>query len=561
MDTIAYQCDFRKQAILRAKENLFNIHPIEANTKKPHQKGYRQLATRNVRTLAKWAEKWPDANVGGIVPARLAVLDEDPRNGGDETLAELLRQNGQLARTPRVKTPGGGDHYYFYLPVGVRLKQCTKPGPGLELLSNGANILLPGSVGANGKLYEYEVSPVECNVAPLPDWLLTLALEKQRKPSISPGSDADRGDSFVLPASIKEGTRNQTLVRRAASLRSRGFAENEILTLLLKANTERCIPPLTENEVEKIAAWAGSKPAGQSAVSPDALETFANLEAAIKAAVWPGRFGFNCRRVAESLLALMLEKGKTQVDAGARFLSLRTGLSRATISRCCRALTDREKKTPHLIPRLFDCHFTRLRLDFIQFNAKTIRHEQTPHCYRVSQNIVTLRQDPLPERGGVEPLCLKMTIIHDAFRSRKGMTSSRAVVLEVIEQSEIHSAVELSERTRLTLVTAQRCLTELRKEGLIVKSKKVWHRTELDLDAVAKRRGSAGATARQRAEYERDRDNYEVDVIFRMGKARSPLKIVPAPERDATEDVKVDEPETEWSDVNVREEAREDVAA
>lgn len=541
MATITHSCDFGKQATLRAKENLFRTHPVEAGTKKPLLKGYKSLATRNARTLEKWAKKWPGANVGGIVPDRLAILDIDPRNGGDKTLAKFLCHHGSLERTVTVTTPSGGSHYYFFLPIGVQLKPYTKLGPGLELLSSSWNILLPGSIGDNGRSYQYEISPSECQVAPLPAWLLKLALEaqiKKRSVEYYLGPGGGRSDSFSLPSSIPDGTRTRALVSCAASLRSRGHSERQILALLFKVNEERCIPSVEQKKVESIAEWAGSLPLGQATALPEALAAFDNLEAAIRANDWSGRFAFNCRRVAEALLALMREKGKTSVDAGVRFVSLHVGLSRATTARCLRALRGREKKTRHSVPRLFDCRCTRLRADFVQFNAKTARHEQQTHCYSISRNIIKLRQDSLPREGGAELLCLKMMISHDAFRSKKGMSGTRAVALEAIERSEIHSAAELSEKTSLTLITAQRCLTEMRKEGLIQKEKKVWRRTELDLDTVAKKRGSAGATAAQRAQYERDRENYAERLAGFVGeessdvrKGERELTMVPAPER------------------------------
>lgn len=378
MTTIAYQCDFRKYSALRAQENLFRIHPVEAKTKKPFLRGYKSLATRNTRLLEAWSEKFPDANVGGIIPARLVVLDIDPRSGGHATLAKLLREHCALERTVTVRTPSGGKHCYFYLSHDVELKTCTKIGAGLELLAKNAHILLPGSVSANGKKYEYEISLAECNVAPLPDWLLDLALEKQR--AVSARLCSDRSDSFSLPSTIRQGERNRTLTSYAASLRAQRHSEQAILRLLLQANRERCTTALDDKEVKKIAAWAASKEAGQTATAPGALAAFDALEAAIINADWRGRFAFNCRRVAESLLSLMREKGKTQVNAGARFLALRCGLSHMTVSRCLRALSGREKKKLHTVSRLFDCRVTRLRKDFVQLNKKTARYEQQTHC-------------------------------------------------------------------------------------------------------------------------------------------------------------------------------------
>ena len=51
--------------------------------------------------------------------SRLLVLDVDPRNGGDRTLAELIAKHGQLPETIQQFTGGGG-----------RLPEEYIPGPG-----------------------------------------------------------------------------------------------------------------------------------------------------------------------------------------------------------------------------------------------------------------------------------------------------------------------------------------------------------------------------------------------------------------------------------------------
>jgi hypothetical protein len=67
-----------------------------------------------------------------------------------------------------------------------------------------------------------------------------------------------RTDFGVLP----EGRRNDGLMRYGAALRRRGKTQPEIAAELLKANLRRCRPPLSPDEVEKIAASVSRYPVG-----------------------------------------------------------------------------------------------------------------------------------------------------------------------------------------------------------------------------------------------------------------------------------------------------------
>ena len=63
---------------------------------------------------ARWGKN-PQANIGVATGARSGfwALDVDPRHGGDQTLAKLIRQNGELPVTVSVRTPSGGVHHWF----------------------------------------------------------------------------------------------------------------------------------------------------------------------------------------------------------------------------------------------------------------------------------------------------------------------------------------------------------------------------------------------------------------------------------------------------------------
>ncbi len=77
---------------------------------------------------------------------------------------------------------------------------------------------------------------------------------------------------FILPHTILEGSRNNTLYRYARSLKAQGAKPNELLIHLHKANRERCTPPLAGAEVEKIGgnAWtqADQPDFGRKAAQP-----------------------------------------------------------------------------------------------------------------------------------------------------------------------------------------------------------------------------------------------------------------------------------------------------
>src|SRR5262249_54102352 len=60
--------------------------------------------------IRQWWATWPHANVGILTGERsgLAVLDVDPRNGGDLALEDLTQSYGPLPETPMVISGGKG---------------------------------------------------------------------------------------------------------------------------------------------------------------------------------------------------------------------------------------------------------------------------------------------------------------------------------------------------------------------------------------------------------------------------------------------------------------------
>jgi hypothetical protein len=133
-------------------------------------------ATIDLETIRAWWARWPGANVGiatGAVSG-LVVLDIDPRNGGDDTLAELLNTLGQLPSTVEALTGGDGRHLLFRDPGG---RIASTLGAGVDVKADGGFIVAAPSVHPSGRAYAWELSsdPEDVPVASLPEtWVRRL---------------------------------------------------------------------------------------------------------------------------------------------------------------------------------------------------------------------------------------------------------------------------------------------------------------------------------------------------------------------------------------------------
>lgn len=225
------------------------VLPLTAQTKQPLGKlvphGLKD-ATTDQETLARWWQGDPMANIGirTGVASGLVVLDIDPRNGGSENLRELEQQNRELPHTVMSLTGGGGAHIFFKHPAGF-IKNKTL-APGVEVKADGAYVVAPPSIHPSGDVYQWEASshPDDVVLAPLPEWLLRLISHetiRQNQP----------GDSSV--GTIPEGQRHNMLVALAGTMRWKGMSQKAIAEALLIENRSRCIPPLPNHEVTRIA--------------------------------------------------------------------------------------------------------------------------------------------------------------------------------------------------------------------------------------------------------------------------------------------------------------------
>jgi putative DNA primase/helicase len=222
------------------------VFPLQPGGKKPLFKGWPEKATDDPAVIKRWWAKWPDANVAVLCSSTTGpiVVDVDGATGVD-ALRELETHHGRLPRTLEATSGRPNRKHYYYDanggPVARRIKPITTENDvpvALDVLGDGGYVVAAPSRVA-GRVYAWLNARAP---APFPDRVRQLLCgERTRAASVTPG------------AIIPEGARNDTLTSLAGTMRRRGFGVEAIAEALLLENADRCQPPMTDEEVRRIA--------------------------------------------------------------------------------------------------------------------------------------------------------------------------------------------------------------------------------------------------------------------------------------------------------------------
>jgi hypothetical protein len=154
--------------------------------------------------VREWYETWPGAGAA-IVCGSLSdviVLDGDPRNGDG-----LLRLRPHLPQqTPIAETGGGGQHYYFRSPAGIRVGKVPALLPGLDLQAEKSFVLAPPSRHPSGRLYRWlpDLALGEVPLAPLPQLIYDLLrLRRERETARPARRGAGRAGPLTLETALQ----------------------------------------------------------------------------------------------------------------------------------------------------------------------------------------------------------------------------------------------------------------------------------------------------------------------------------------------------------------------
>jgi Bifunctional DNA primase/polymerase, N-terminal/Primase C terminal 1 (PriCT-1) len=232
------------ETVLRRAARGRPSFPCDSATKAPlTAHGFRD-ASRDEGQLRRWFDRSSPPMIGMPTGAvtNLVVLDVD--KGGADSLHDLERAHGELPRTASVKTPSGGQHYYFRHP-GVEVPcSAGKLGRGLDVRADGGFVVTPPSVRHDGRRYEVDE---EAPAAPMPQWLLALVTRPAsapRQPSPSGGCAA------MVRDGLTEGGRNDGLARLTGYL-LRKYVDVDLTAEIVHLVNQRSTPPLDADEVDR----------------------------------------------------------------------------------------------------------------------------------------------------------------------------------------------------------------------------------------------------------------------------------------------------------------------
>ncbi len=190
-----------------------------------------------VDVISRWDAQWPNANVGGPTGPLLGIaLDIDPRHGGDQ---ELERHGWKVPKTPTSLTGGDGSHHIFHHPE-FKVPNKVAMAPGIDLRGDGGQIVLPPSLHASGKQYQWEPS-LRIGITPLaspPEWLLQYIRTSSKQRSA--------WDDRILDSNVQGvalGERDSTGYRLACRWLAKGFTPIEVEHFLLSWAAS-CQPPM-----------------------------------------------------------------------------------------------------------------------------------------------------------------------------------------------------------------------------------------------------------------------------------------------------------------------------
>jgi len=286
----------------------FHVFPLEPSTKLPAIDEYPKRATRDPEQIKRWwtcpITGFPlDRNIAISTTryqddAALLVVDIDNKgaSNGNATVSELEAQSLVLPATRTTRTPTGGRHLFYRVPVAVRQGAHTL-GRGVDTRSFGGYVVAAGSNTGHGEYPPAGNDPV----VGAPAWL-TEKIGSRRNDSGTPAPLQPAIAERINPAraerraieylqSLKPagaGERNHKGFAAAAKLKDFGVAE-WLAAGILEAHW-KCDPPLDPAELNHVVRSAYKY--GREIPGSDAPEVQFDPVGAEPAASVPGEHPF-----------------------------------------------------------------------------------------------------------------------------------------------------------------------------------------------------------------------------------------------------------------------------
>jgi putative DNA primase/helicase len=220
--------------------------------KHPKWSNWIARATDSPERVGNWNASFPGANWGALTGrfSRIVIVDIDPRNGGEETWAAMLQENGVQSETEFgtviAETGSGGRHIYFKrYGIDVRSHPIAD---GVDIKGEDSLVVIPPSMHMSGNKYKWVIGPDESPIANMPEWL------KEKIGETSPGS----GDWEPLSGPIPEGERNNTLWHHSVTMLRAGSTVELVTAAIRTAVDDGATEgqPISDTEIESVVTSA-----------------------------------------------------------------------------------------------------------------------------------------------------------------------------------------------------------------------------------------------------------------------------------------------------------------
>lgn len=227
--------------------------PLRPQTKVAVFNEWQNKATTDSKVHAQWNKENPEYNCAIVFksdPKGFWALETD----SSETARRYERETGKkLPSTLTVQSRVGRGHRYFkHTPASLAMGNIGQAeAEGFSVRANNAYCVSPLSVHPDTKTLYTVMVDTQPAAAP-DDFVAWLAAQKKVK------QVAEKSATW-MDDDIFEGARDNTLMRIGASLRAKGFGEEEIYAVLAVKNQKQCKTrdgkpnPLADEDVERIA--------------------------------------------------------------------------------------------------------------------------------------------------------------------------------------------------------------------------------------------------------------------------------------------------------------------
>ena len=238
------------RAALTLASRGMHVFPCVPRDKRPATEHGVKDATTDAKIIRRWWQHDPQFNVAiatGEV-SNVFVVDIDGVDAELE-LRRLEAAHGELPATVESIT-ARGRHLFFQMPETPVRNTASHIAAGIDTRGNGGYVVCPPSIYPSGRAYAWSVDSASAFAA-APDWLLARITGPGAKSNDHMAAEPSEWRALIAEG-VPEGRRDCTLARIAGYLLRHHIDPVFAAGLVQIFNTTRCLPPLPDEDVERI---------------------------------------------------------------------------------------------------------------------------------------------------------------------------------------------------------------------------------------------------------------------------------------------------------------------